>query len=40
MRGPVEDPSGKSKDLIFVCDRCGATMPDRRKGERSEAGKG
>ena len=40
MRGPVPDPSGKTKELVFVCDRCKWTMPDRRQVQREESGKG
>jgi hypothetical protein len=39
MSGPVPDPTGKSEEQVFVCERCGCTMPDRRKTERNAAGK-
>jgi hypothetical protein len=34
MRGPVLDPTGRSTDFFFVCDRCKTKMQDRRS--RSE----
>jgi transposase-like protein len=36
MRGPGPDPSGQSDDLFFVCERCGATLEDRRKRPREK----
>lgn len=39
MKGPMPDPKGKSKDLVFVCERCGTTMRDRRSQEREQPGK-
>ena len=32
----MPDPKGKSTDPVFVCERCGATMKDRRSQEREE----
>jgi hypothetical protein len=34
MRGPVPDPSGKSSELFFVCERCKWKMKDRRNLKR------
>ena len=38
MTGPQPDPTGKSKDPIFICRRCQATMKDRRKTKRDGPG--
>jgi hypothetical protein len=38
MKGPGPDPSGKSADLFFVCERCETTMRDRRKRPRETTG--
>lgn len=34
MKGPVEDPSGKTSDLYFICERCKWKMKDRRGPKR------
>src|SRR6266536_6257171 len=36
MKGPMRDPTGKSTDLVFVCERCAATMRDRRSRDREK----
>ena len=36
MAGPVPDPTGKSKDPVFVCGRCKWTMKDRRVQRRED----
>jgi hypothetical protein len=38
MKGPEPDPSGKSSDLFFVCERCNTTMRDRRGRPRKATG--
>ncbi len=36
MRGPVSDPNG-STNRFFVCERCNASMKDRRAKPRPTA---
>jgi hypothetical protein len=36
MKGPVPDPTGKTEELYFVCERCKWTMKDRREQSRRE----
>jgi hypothetical protein len=36
MKGPMADPKGNYTDPVFVCERCGATMKDRRSREREK----
>jgi hypothetical protein len=36
MKGPMPDPTGKSTDPVFVCQRCGTTMKDRRSQDRKK----
>jgi len=36
MRGPRPDPTGRTGELYFVCERCNHTMKDRRSEQRRE----